>query len=71
MQKAGLNIADTVSHTHEHRYNVGRLATMPSADYCLITTRIAPGCAVVCYRVRSLLVDSIPERQGIFFYPCL
>jgi len=44
-----------------------RLATMPSADYCLITTEITPHRAVVCHRVRSFPADGLPERQGLFY----
>ena len=45
----------------------GRWATMPSADFCLITVKIAPRRAAVCHPVRSLLADDMPERPDLFY----
>jgi hypothetical protein len=35
----------------------GRWATMPSADFCLVTARVTQRSAIVGHRVRSLRVD--------------
>lgn len=45
----------------------GRWATMPSADFCLITVKIAPHRAAVCHPVRSLLADDSPVRLDFFY----
>ncbi len=49
------------------RHYAGRWATMPSADFCLITVKIAPRRAAVCHPVRSLLADDMPERPDLFY----
>lgn len=45
----------------------GRWATMPSADFCLITVKIAPHRAAVCHPLRSLLADDSPVRLDFFY----
>lgn len=42
-----------------------RWATMPSADFCLITCRVAPSCAIGFHLVRSFQSMTL-KSQGIY-----
>lgn len=43
----------------------GRWATMPSADFCLITCRVAPSCAIGFHLVRSFQSMTL-KSQGTY-----
>ena len=43
----------------------GNLATMPSADFCLITCRVTPSCAIGFHLVRSFQAMTL-KSQGTY-----